>query len=232
MQQTDGYISNQTPRQAADSDTRHFSTASSIVNDPKQVAAFAVRAKKEATRVAAAKAKAEMRDKKAAEQEAKKSGKKQRKLRQAQEAEAEAQELKAKREVADEERRARLRREKDHEKQYREHRKQLESARREEQDRQCALKAVAWGFDPSAGLRGNAEPSVEPTGTFVIDGEHARGTTKASEEYSDVDGMGQRTGRRWHSGNTWGLEVGDAGKVVEQNYYHSKKAKRPEVSEK
>ena len=195
--------------------------------DLRQAAAFSARARKTAARIIAAEAKAQAKAHRQAEKECKGLAKHYEKERREGEAEAEAQERKAKRHAADLERKQRRIREDAEEKAAREERKrkdeekrQQEKQQKEEQKRRAAyMGGVAWGFDPDAGLR-RETPLEEPTGCFVLDGKQQLVEPRSIDEIAELDDIGRRTGRMWHSGNTWGVEAGGTGQILNLKSSH------------
>ena len=180
---------------------------------PSQAAVLTARAKKTTSRIAAAQAKAEVRDRHQAERLAQHSAKEEEKRSKRAEGEIEAQELKSKRIAAEAERTETRARGKQEEEQARAQRRQQDERRQQEEydekRRKTPLEGVAWGFDERAGKR-SATTLEEPEGCYVSDG-RAQDYADAHEE---VDSIGRRTGRRWHRGNTWGVEAGGPGKEV------------------
>ena len=173
---------------------------SKTVLDSRQAAALSARAKKTASRIAAARCRAEARDRCQAEKVARRSAKKEEMRRQIVEGEVEAQQLKRTLVAAEIERTKRRAREKREEKQAREKRRR----------RRTHLEGIAWGFDDAAGRR-SGTISEESEGCYVSDGRVHENDTDIPEEFDDI---GRRTGRRWHRGNTWGVEAGGPGKEV------------------
>ena len=75
------------------------------------------------------------------------------------------------------------------------------------------MGGIAWGFDPTAGLRvtkPNRDREVEQEGCYIFTGKvKFRDITPRDE----VDNLGLPTGRTWQKGSIWGLEQGGPGKA-------------------
>ena len=203
--QTSKHWECEAPVTTATAKGRHINTS--------QAAVLTARAKKTTSRLAAAQAKAEVRDRHQAERLAQQSAEKEEKRRKRAEGEIEAQELKTKRIAAETERTEQRARDKQEEEQARAQRRRRDERRRQEEHdekrRKSPLEGVAWGFDERAGKR-SGTTSEGPGGCYVSDG-RAQDYADAPEE---VGSIGRRTGRRWHRGNTWGVEAGGPGKEV------------------
>lgn len=201
--------------------------------DPRQAAAFLARARKIAARVASAEAKAAEKARQQAEKEAKRLAKLHEKHRKEATAEIEAQERKVNRDAVEMQRRERRARENAEEKAAREERKKLDEEKRQrkreeaeaERRRIAHMGGVAWGFDPMAGISAsNVGSSTEEyddngdyrrRGCLVSDGKAAQVSDRTIDEIVEIeyDDIGRRTGRLWHSGNTWGIEAGGPGQA-------------------
>jgi hypothetical protein len=189
----------------------------SINSDSRQAAAHSARAKKTAARIIAAKAMAEARERHQAKKDAKRMAKKQDKEGRIYEAENEAQELRRGRDAAEKEWTERRAREKQEEREAREERKRQDERilleRKGEKRRKMHLEGIAWGFDDRAGIRSGGS-SHEIEGCYVSDGNVRDSDEADAGNPEEVDEIGRKTGRRWHRGNTWGVEAGGPGPEV------------------
>lgn len=203
-----------------------------VCRDRRQAVAMSFRAQKTAARVRAAKAMAEARHRHEADKQAKELAKTQAKNRKKAEAENEAQELKQRRENAKNqcmEQTARKKREKQ---------EGREECRRQDQQRwqkeveekryKRHLEGVAWGFDERAGIMPGTS-SEERGGCYVSNGT-IRGEETRARHPEDVDGIERRAGRRWHKGNTWGVEAGGPGPEVMFEFGVPRKPTRTKTS--
>jgi hypothetical protein len=186
--------------------------------DPHQAAALSARAKKTTARIAAAKAKAEARDRHQAGKEARRLAKAKEKQRNRTEAEAEAQQRKKDRDAAEVERTNCKAQEKQEEREAREERKRQDEQERQDREdanrRKVHLAGVAWGFDDRAGTRTGVS-SEDSAGCYASDGRGRQAEEAGTDNLEEFHDIGRRTGRRWHRGNTWGIEAGGPGKEVQ-----------------
>ena len=92
-----------------------------------------------------------------------------------------------------------------------------------EKARKLTTGGVAWGFDPTAGMRSSSDESGSG-GCFVS----GRMDDPKQENEYEVDDMGILTGRRWTKQGTWGIEHGGPGR--EGKFEHgSLKGKQAEI---
>jgi hypothetical protein len=199
--------------------------------DPRKAAALSARAIKAATRITAARAKAEARDSHRAEKDAKQRTMKQEKERRLAAAEAEAQELKARRKAAEKKRTEQKAREKQEGKEARKVRKRQDERKRKEKEdergRKTHLQGVAWGFDDRAGTRSGVSLE-ESNGCYFLGGKVPQDNTANSEADTTA-------GRGRHRGNTYGVEAGDPGPEVKFDFgipIVLKRSKKPDGWEK
>lgn len=186
-------------------------------SDLRETAAHSARPKKTAASLNVAKAIAEARERRQAEKDAKRMAKKQDKERRRFEAENEAQQLRRRRDAAEQEHMERKAWEKREERAARDERKRQDGRRRQEKvdekRRKMRLEGVVWGFDDRAGIKSGGSLS-ETGGCYASDGNVRHREEAEAENPEEVDEIGRRTGRRWHKGNTWGVEAGGPGPEV------------------
>lgn len=74
---------------------------------------------------------------------------------------------------------------------------------------------IAWGFDPSAGLR-QSSPDDPNEGCYISSGIFSLSDDQPGElEHDDV---GRSTGRRWYPSSHWGIERGGPGVAGNSGY--------------